>query len=94
MSFIQQPVEVNVLVSTTSNQWTQFEEFALFMPGVEAFEQREGRHVHWRVRIGPARREWTAEISEQFPGQRIARRSTGGVARAGVLTLLSGNHSR
>lgn len=87
MAFIQKSVEVRVPVSVAYDQWTQFEEFPRFMAGVEAVEQRDDRHLHWRVRIGGERREWDAEITEQIPAKRIAWRSTGGVANAGVLTF-------
>lgn len=87
MPFIQKSIEVNVPASTAYNQWTQFEEFPRFMAGVESVDQRDDRHLHWKVRIGTGTREWDAEITEQIPDKRIAWRSTGGVVNSGVLTF-------
>lgn len=87
MAFIQKSLEVNVPASTAYNQWTQFEAFPRFMSAVEEVRQLDDRHLHWRVRIGTQVREWDAEITEQIPDKRIAWRSTGGVAQAGVVTF-------
>jgi uncharacterized membrane protein len=40
-------IEVDVPVSTAYNQWTQFEDFPLFMEGVEHVEQRDDTRLHW-----------------------------------------------
>jgi hypothetical protein len=44
---ITESIEVDVPVSTAYNQWTQFEDFPLFMEGVEHVEQKNDTRLHW-----------------------------------------------
>jgi uncharacterized membrane protein len=78
MSTVEKSVEVDVPVSTAYNQWTQFESFPKFMDGVESVTQIGDTNTHWVVKVGPASREFDAEITEQTPDEVIAWRSTGG----------------
>ena len=96
MSMIEEGIEVNVPVRTAYNQWTQFEDFPRFMEGVERVVQLDDTHLSWRANIGGATRDWTSEITEQIPDNRIAWRSTSGPRNAGVITFhrLSDEHSR
>ena len=87
MSKIQETVDVEVPVSTAYNQWTQFEDFPHFMEGVEAVEQLDDTHLHWKAEIGGKEVEWNAEITEQVPDKRIAWKSTSGARNAGVVTF-------
>jgi uncharacterized membrane protein len=87
MSTIEESVDVNVPVSTAYNQWTQFEEFPRFMSGVEEVRQLDDTHLHWVADIAGARREWTAEIDEQHPDERVAWHATAGARNAGVVTF-------
>ena len=87
MATVEKSIEVDVPVDTAYNQWTQFESFPHFMEGVEAVEQRDETHLHWRAKIAGKDKEWDAEISEQTPDQRIAWHSTDGAPNAGVVTF-------
>ena len=87
MSTIEESVEVDVPVRTAYNQWTQFEEFPLFMDGVESVTQQGDTHLHWVAEIFGVRREWDAEITEQIPDERVAWCSTDGTSNAGVVTF-------
>lgn len=80
-------VDVEVPVNTAYNQWTQFEEFPRFMEGVEKIEQWDDTKLRWVAEIGGQKEEWTAEITEQQPDQRVAWRSTSGANNAGVVTF-------
>lgn len=80
-------VDVNLPVRTVYNQWTQFEDFPLFMENVEQAEQLDDRRLNWTVSIDGKHETWSAEITEQIPDKRIAWKSTGGVAHAGVVTF-------
>jgi uncharacterized membrane protein len=87
MSRIEESIEVDVPVSTAYNQWTQFEEFPRFMEGVESVRQLDDTHLRWVAEIGGSRHEWTAEISEQRPDQRVAWHAVDGQANGGVVTF-------
>lgn len=85
MSRFQESIEIEVPVSTAYNQWTQFEDFPLFMEGVEAVNQLDDDSMHWRAEIGGKTVEWDAQISEQVPDKRIAWNSTSGARHAGAV---------
>ena len=87
MTTITESVEVKVPLSTAYNQWTQFEEFPMFMEGIERVEQRDDTHLHWVAEFGGKHHEWDAEITEQRPDERVAWRNTDGKENAGVVTF-------
>jgi uncharacterized membrane protein len=87
MSTIEESIEVDVPVRTAYNQWTQFEEFPRFMEGVESVRQLDDTHLEWTAEIAGVRRQWTAEVTEQQPDQRVAWRATSGTDNAGVVTF-------
>jgi uncharacterized membrane protein len=85
MATVKESIEVNVLVQTAYNQWTQFEEFPQFMEGVESVRQVDDTHLHWIAEIGGKRREWQAEIYKQEPDRVVAWRSLEGSGPDGVV---------
>jgi uncharacterized membrane protein len=87
MATIEKSIDVEVPVRTAYNQWTQFEEFPAFMEGVTAVTQLDDRRLRWQANVGGKSQEWTAEITEQHPDQRIAWTSTSGARNAGVVTF-------
>ena len=90
-------IDVDVPVSTSYNQWTQFEEFPKFLDEVESITQLTDVLTHWKVKVGPVEEQFEAVITEQHPDERIAWTSTGGsVDHAGVVTFhkLSDSTSR
>ncbi len=88
MAQVVETIDVDVPVSTSYNQWTQFEEFPQFLTFVERITQTDDTHSHWVVNIAGAQREFDTVISEQIPDDRIAWTSTGGeVDHAGVITF-------
>jgi uncharacterized membrane protein len=87
MSTIEKSIELNVPVQTAYNQWTQFEEFPKFMEGVKQVKQIDDKRLQWKATIAGKDEEWTAEITEQIPDQRIAWTSKGGAINAGVVTF-------
>lgn len=87
MSTITKSVDVGVDVRTAYNQWTQFETFPRFMEGVEEIRQLDDTHVHWKIKVAGATREFDATITEQNPDERIAWRSDDGPNHAGVVTF-------
>lgn len=87
MSEVERSIVVDVPVSTAYGQWTQFEDFPSFMSGVASVEQLDERTLHWRARLAGTVREWDAVITQQFPGERIAWRSTRGTPNAGHVSF-------
>ncbi len=87
MSNYEHSVDVNVPIRTAYNQWTQFEEFPQFMEGVESITQVDDNTLRWKASIAGKTEEWTAEITEQTPDQRVAWTSTSGAKNAGVVTF-------
>ncbi|WP_455354915.1 SRPBCC family protein [Streptomyces sp. SYSU K217416] len=88
MSQVEESVVVGVPVRTAYDQWTQFEEFPLFMEGVQRIEQLTPTLTHWEVEVNGIRREFDARICEQVPDRRVAWTTTGGgIHQAGVVTF-------
>jgi CBS domain-containing protein len=84
---VEKSIAVNVPVSTVYNQWTQFEDFPQFMSGVEQVRQLSDRRLEWVAEIAGVRRQWTAEILEQIPDQKVAWAATEGATNAGAVTF-------
>src|SRR6185437_10439748 len=78
MPKIQDSIEVQVPVQQAYNQWTQFEEFPKFMEGIQSVQQLDDTHVQWVAQIRGESRQWTTEITEQQPDERIAWKTIDG----------------
>jgi uncharacterized membrane protein len=88
MPKIEDSIEVQVPVRQAYNQWTQFEEFPEFMEGIQSVQQLDDTHVHWVAEIGGESREWTTEITEQQPDEKVAWKTIKGeVKNDGVVTF-------
>jgi len=97
MQRVEKIIEVNAPLRAVYNQWTQFEEFPRFMPGVKAVRQIDETHVHWTARFwGGIDEEWDAEITEQEPDKRISWKSVSGAPNAGTVRFerLDDSHTR
>lgn len=89
MESIEKSIEVDAPVNEVYNQWTQFEEFPRFMEGVKEVRQLGDKRLFWRAEIAGRDKEWTAEIFEQLPDQRIAWRSMSGAKNSGMVNFTS-----
>jgi uncharacterized membrane protein len=88
MAKIQDSIEVQVPVQQAYNQWTQFEDFPKFMEGIQSVQQLDDTHVHWVAEIRGETREWTTEITEQQPDERVAWKTINGeVKNDGVVSF-------
>ncbi|MFJ9808780.1 SRPBCC family protein [Streptomyces sp. NPDC101158] len=86
---VHDTVEVEAPLRQVYDQWTQFEDFPLFMDGVEEVRQIDDRLCHWRTKVAGVTREFDTEIVDQLPDERIAWRTVGGdVRQKGVVTFL------
>jgi uncharacterized membrane protein len=84
---ITESIEVNVPVSTTYNQWTQFEDFPLFMEGVDHVHQVDDTRLHWVATVAGKKAEWNARILEQHPDRQISWISEDGKKTRGTVTF-------
>jgi uncharacterized membrane protein len=66
------------------------------MDHVESVVQSDDRRLHWKATIAGVTREWTAEITEQTPDQRVAWHSLDGTKNSGVVSFhaLDDEHTR
>jgi len=87
MAAVEKKIDVDVPVRTAYDQWTQFEDFARFMEGVKEVRQLDDKRLHWRAEILGKDVEWTAEITQQIPDQRITWKSTSGAPNAGSVSF-------
>jgi uncharacterized membrane protein len=85
MESVEKIVDVEAPLSAVYNQWTQFEEFPRFMPGVKEVRQIDDTHVHWHADVFGMDQEWDAEITEQEPDKRISWMSVTGKGNAGTV---------
>ena len=89
MERIEHRLTVDRPVAMVYNQWTQFEEFPLFMEGVESVQQIDDTHLRWTAKVAGNVVSWQAEIIEQVPDQRIVWRSVSGRKQGGMVTFRS-----
>ncbi|MBW3590659.1 MAG: SRPBCC family protein [Actinobacteria bacterium] len=87
MSGVEASIDVDVPVRVAYNQWTQFEDFPQFMEGVEEVKQITDDTLRWKAEIAGKSEEWTAEITQQEPDQRIAWTSREGAPNSGAVTF-------
>lgn len=87
MSSVQEIIDVDVPLSTAYNQWTQFEDFPMFMNAVQEVRQVDDTHLHWKATIAGKLKEWDTEITQQIPDRRIAWRSTSGAQNSGSVNF-------
>jgi uncharacterized membrane protein len=88
MPKVDDSIDVRVPVAQAYNQWTQFEEFPKFMDGIQSVQQLDDGHVRWVAEVRGETREWTTEITDQRPDEKIAWRTIEGeVKNDGTVTF-------
>src|SRR4029453_2705984 len=88
MPKIEDTIEVQVPVQHAYNQWTQFEDFPKFMNGIQSVQQLDDTHVQWVAEVRGESRQWTTEITEQQPDEKVAWKTIEGeVKNDGVVTF-------
>jgi uncharacterized membrane protein len=88
MPKIEDMIDVQVPVQQAYNQWTQFEDFPKFMEGIQSVQQLDDTHVQWVAEIRGESREWTTEITEQQPDEKVAWRTIEGeIKNDGIVTF-------
>jgi uncharacterized membrane protein len=91
---IDASIDVGVPVSTAYNQWTQFEDFPLFMEGVDHVQQLDDTRLHWVATVAGKQAEWDAKILEQHPDRQISWISEDGKKTRGTVTFEPRGDSR
>jgi uncharacterized membrane protein len=87
MSIIED-IHIGVPVDVAYDQWTQYQEFASFMKGVESVDQTDDVSSNWRAKVFKSRRNWKATVTEQIPDRKIAWTSDGAKGTTkGVVTF-------
>src|SRR5439155_4992497 len=84
---IQQSMDVPVPVKTAYNEWTQFEQWPQFMHRLEDVSQEDNTHLTFKTKIWGKSKEFTAQIVEQRPDERIKWEVSDGVTHTGVVTF-------
>src|SRR2546423_1100865 len=84
---IEASIEVGVPVATAYNQWTQFEDFPLFMEGVDHVQQVDDTRLHWVATVAGKKAEWNAKILEQHADRQISWISEDGKKTRGTVTF-------
>jgi len=84
---LDEAIEVDVPVSTAYNQWTQFEDFPLFMEGVDHVQQLDDTRLHWAATVAGKKAEWDAKILEQHPDRQISWISEDGKKTRGTVSF-------
>jgi uncharacterized membrane protein len=88
MPKVEDSIEVQVPVQQAYNQWTQFEDFPQFMEGIQSVQQLDDTHVQWVAEVRGESRQWTTEITEQQPDEKIAWKTIDGeVKNDGIVTF-------
>src|SRR3954469_2932635 len=83
---IQRWTDVAAPIETVYERWTEFEEFPNFMHRVLNVEKDDDT-VKWDEKIWFSKRHWEGEITERRKNERIAWKTTSGMAHAGVVTF-------
>src|SRR3954449_9554980 len=85
---IIEDIHIGVPVDVAYDQWTQFQEFASFMKGVESVDQTDDVSSNWRAKVFKSRRNWKATVTEQIPDRKIAWSTEGAKGTTkGVVTF-------
>lgn len=84
---IQQAVDVAVPLDVAYDAWSQFEDWPGFMHRLEGVQQVDDSTVQMNAKIWGIRRNFTADIVDQHPCERIEWDVAEGLAHSGVVTF-------
>jgi uncharacterized membrane protein len=87
MALTARSIDVNAPLRAVYDQWTRFEEFPLFMEGVEEVRLESGKFLLWKVKIAGKTKNWEAEITNQVSDQEISWESVDGSLNSGTITF-------
>jgi len=87
MALTARSIDVNAPLRAVYDQWTRFEEFPLFLEGVEEVRLEAQKFLLWKVKIAGKIKDWEAEITNQVPDQEISWESVDGSSNSGTITF-------
>jgi hypothetical protein len=87
MALTARSIDVNAPLRAVYDQWTRFEEFPLFLQGVEEVRLEAVKFLLWKVKIAGKIKNWEAEITNQVPDQEISWESVDGSSNSGTITF-------
>jgi uncharacterized membrane protein len=87
MALTARSIDVNAPLRAVYDQWTRFEEFPLFLEGVEEVRLESEKFLLWKVKIAGKIKDWEAEITNQVPDQEISWESVDGSSNSGTITF-------
>ncbi|WP_442543051.1 SRPBCC family protein [Arthrobacter sp. KN11-1C] len=87
MNDVHGSINVNVPVRLTYEQWTRFEEFPLFLSGVESVTRIGDVRLRFKMMVGGVPREYDAWIIAREPDEQITWESVGHPLAGGTVLL-------
>jgi len=84
---VQQDIDIGVPLPIVYNEFTQFENWPEFMHRVTSASQEDETHIAFKAKIWGKTKEFTAEITEQRPDERIEWNVVDGISHTGVVTF-------
>ena len=87
MRHIETSIDVRCPLRAVYDQWTRFEEFPEFMPGMMEVHQVDDNHVHCLAEIQGKEKELDAEILEQVPNEHITWKCASGMPSVGIVRM-------
>jgi uncharacterized membrane protein len=93
---IQEYIDVSVPAQFAYEHWTNYEDLSDVFKGIEAVREEGSQEIQWTAKIGPSRRQWSSEITDDLERERIEWDSTGGSDNTGIVAFhpLSENLTR
>jgi len=87
MESIKRSTEVQAPIEEVYHQWTQLEDFPLFMKSLREVRRLDERRFYWRAERDGLLYEAIEEISLMIPNRRIAWRNVSGSENSGVVSF-------
>ena len=78
MALTARSIDVNAPLRAVYDQWTRFEEFPLFLEGLEEVRLEAEKFLLWKVKIAGKIKNWEAEITNRVSDQEISWESVDG----------------
>ncbi|NEB94685.1 SRPBCC family protein [Streptomyces bauhiniae] len=80
-------LDINAPVSLAWSLWSDVTRWPDFLSHVRSVQRLDDRRFTWQLKLPGADKNFTAELTEVIPEERIAWRTVDGVSHAGVVTF-------